>query len=106
MNMPDASGGLGLIEATSNVAGAGVWASAPAARPIERRARVTLCGTTEVQTLLIPASVEANYGLYVRLSRPMVLPSGSANHAKKPVGILIAGTRTLPPSDTALSRYG
>jgi len=36
---------------------------------------------------------------------PIVLPSGSANQAKVPVGILTGGTSIFPPNAAALSRY-
>jgi hypothetical protein len=34
---------------------------------------------------------------------PIVLPSGSANQANVPVGIVTGGTSVLPPSDSALA---
>jgi hypothetical protein len=35
---------------------------------------------------------------------PIVLPSGSANQAKVPFGIVTGGTRVLPPSDSAFAK--
>lgn len=36
-------------------------------------------------------------------NKPMVLPSGSENHAKVPAGIVIGPTNAFPPNSTALS---
>jgi prepilin-type processing-associated H-X9-DG protein len=41
---------------------------------------------------------------FAAFQSPIVLPSGSANQAKVPLGIVTGGTTVLPPSDSAFAR--
>jgi hypothetical protein len=40
---------------------------------------------------------------FAAFQSPIVLPSGSANQAKVPLGIVTGGTTVLPPSDSAFA---